>query len=181
STIKAHLDKAGKGERKAQDHFIAGGKHLKTRKDSHGGPRAGREALLKEKIEISTCRAAELIQLADGGKTVDQIRDAKAESVRQVRARASLRSEETKEPAVVENDGARDREECIKLFANVTGAERDLAQWQLDHPRCDGMTAEEAAEEAAAELADLGGPDGVAALQSVERMSEENRQLFYAA
>src|SRR5262245_41922159 len=84
STIKAHLEKAGKAERKAQDHLIAAGKHLKTLKDSHGGTWAEWEALLKEKIEISTGRASELMQIADGRKTVDQIRDAKAESVRQV-------------------------------------------------------------------------------------------------
>lgn len=40
---------------------------------------------------------------------------------------------------IVENDIERDRKVCIKLFASVTGANRELAQWLLDHPRYTGV------------------------------------------
>ncbi len=36
---------------------------------------------------------------------------------------------------IVENDIERDRKVCVKLFASITGANRELAQWLLDHPR----------------------------------------------
>lgn len=45
--------------------------------------------------------------------------------------------------AVYEFDIERDRKTCIKLFANVTGANRDLAQWLLDHPRYSAATVAE--------------------------------------
>ncbi len=41
---------------------------------------------------------------------------------------------------IVENDLERDRKECIHLFARVTGANRELAQWLLDHSRYTGTT-----------------------------------------
>ena len=39
---------------------------------------------------------------------------------------------------IVEFDQERDRKTCIKLFANITGAERELAQWLKNHPRYSG-------------------------------------------
>jgi hypothetical protein len=94
TTIKAHIAKGDKAAEKSEQHYIAAGQHLKTLKATHGGSWAEWEALLKDKIRISTGRASELIQIADGRKTVAQIRANKAESVRQLRARSSLRSEE---------------------------------------------------------------------------------------
>jgi hypothetical protein len=94
--IKAHIAKGDKAVEKADEHYKAAGIYLKELKAEHGGTWAKWERLLKSKVGISTGRASELMQVADGRKTVEKLRADKAESVRQVRARASsLRSEET--------------------------------------------------------------------------------------
>jgi hypothetical protein len=85
--IKAHIAAGDKAAEKSNNHYIAAGQHLKTLKASHGGTWAEWEALLKEKMGIGKSRASELMQIADGRKTVEQLRAEKAESVRQVEAR----------------------------------------------------------------------------------------------
>jgi hypothetical protein len=101
--IKTHIaksdqykDKSDQYSDKSEQHAISAGQCLKTLKAEHADTWAEWETLLKTKIGISTGRASELMQVADGRKTVEKLRADKAESVRQVRARASsLRSEET--------------------------------------------------------------------------------------
>ena len=69
-TIKAHIAKGDKAKDKVEQHYIAAGQHLKTLKGQHGGTWTEWEALLKEKIGIGKSRASELMQIADGRKTV---------------------------------------------------------------------------------------------------------------
>jgi hypothetical protein len=92
--IKAHIAKADKAAEKAEQHYIAAGQHLKTLKANHAGSWADWETLLKDRVRISTGRASELMQIADGRQTVESVRAGKAESVRLLRARSSLRSED---------------------------------------------------------------------------------------
>src|SRR5262245_10551013 len=73
-TIKAHIAKGDKAKDKAEQHYIAAGQHLKTLKAGHGGSWAEWEELLKTKIGIGKSRASELMRIADGRKTVEQIR-----------------------------------------------------------------------------------------------------------
>jgi len=95
SRIKAHIEKGDRAAEKSEQHYIAAGQHLKTLKAEHAGNWADWENLLKTKVGIGTGRASELMQIADGRKTVESVRAGKAESVRQLRARgSSLRSEE---------------------------------------------------------------------------------------
>lgn len=108
--IKAHIAKGDKAVEKADEHYKAAGIYLKELKAEHGGTWAKWETLLKSKVGISTGRASELMQVADGRKTVEKLRSDKAESVRQVRARASsLRSEETTGLVKAEQAPADDR------------------------------------------------------------------------
>jgi hypothetical protein len=94
--IKAHIAKGDKAVENADEHYKAAGIYLKELKAEHADTWAKWQTLLKTRIGISTGRASELMQVADGRKTVEKLRAHKAESVRQVRARASsLRSEET--------------------------------------------------------------------------------------
>ena len=44
------------------------------------------------------------------------------------------------ECAIIEFDIERDRKTCISLDARVAGANRELAQWLMDHPRYTGET-----------------------------------------
>ena len=47
------------------------------------------ETLLKAKVRLSTGRASELMQLADGRKSLEEIREGKAQSVARLRAQTS--------------------------------------------------------------------------------------------
>src|SRR5262245_10229164 len=80
-TIKAHIEKGDKAKDKAEQHYIAAGQHLKTLKAEHGGTWAEWEDLLKTKIGIGKSRASELMQIADGRRTIKQIRADTAERV----------------------------------------------------------------------------------------------------
>jgi hypothetical protein len=120
NTIKVLIAKGDKASDQAQQFYVAAGQHLKTLKEDHTGNWSEWETLLKEKCQLSTGRASELMQIADGRKTVAEIRATKAESVRKVRSRSSLRSEEAAEVA-------KDREEVRRLYQNVVAAERKAA------------------------------------------------------
>src|SRR5690349_3374175 len=99
-TIKVHIAKGDKAADKAEQHYIAAGQHLKTLKEQHKGNWAEWEALLKERVGIGKSRASELMQIADGTKTLAQVRARTAESVRQVRAHSPLRSGEAEMPRI---------------------------------------------------------------------------------
>jgi hypothetical protein len=83
--IKAHIAKGDHASEKAEQHYIAAGQHLKTLKAEHDGTWAEWEELLKTKIGIGKSRASELMQIADGTKTLTDIRAATAERNRRLR------------------------------------------------------------------------------------------------
>jgi hypothetical protein len=88
-SIKAHIAKGEQYHERGDQHFISAGLELKQLKAEHAGTWAEWEELLKTKIGIGKSRASELMQIADGTKTVEGIREATAEKVRQIRARKS--------------------------------------------------------------------------------------------
>jgi hypothetical protein len=93
-TINVLVAKGDKAKEKSEQFYIAAGQHLKNLKDNFGLKGGQWEETLKVQCNISTGRASELMQIADGRKTLAQVRASKAEGVRQVRARqVSLRSE----------------------------------------------------------------------------------------
>jgi hypothetical protein len=73
-TIKALVSKGDKAKEKAEQFYIAAGQHLKTLKKNYSKSWAEWELLLREKCKLGTSRASELMQIADGRKTVEQIR-----------------------------------------------------------------------------------------------------------
>jgi hypothetical protein len=99
SRIKAHIAAGDKAASKAEDHYIAAGQHLATLKREHAGSWAEWEALLKSKIGVSTGRASELMQIADGRKTLAELRADKNETskIAHAKERSSLNSEEDAE------------------------------------------------------------------------------------
>jgi hypothetical protein len=95
--IQAHVKKgelaqerADKSHEKAEQHFIAAGRYLTTLKVNYARDWSEWETLLRVKVKLSTGRASELMQLADGRKDLHQIRDGKAQSMVRLRARNSL-------------------------------------------------------------------------------------------
>jgi hypothetical protein len=106
STIRAHVAKGDKAADKAEQHYIAAGQHLKALKAAHGGTWAEWERLLKDKVGISTGRASELMQIADGRKTLAELRAEKNETSKIAHAeeRSSLNSEEDAGPEEIGNE-----------------------------------------------------------------------------
>jgi hypothetical protein len=135
-SIKALIAKGEKAAAKAEQFFIAAGQHLKTLKANHAGSWAEWELLLKERVKISTGRASELMQIADGRKTVDEVRAGKAESMKRVRS--SPRGEDKPTPtapatAQDDDDDARveaDRQQCVALYEKVKAAEQAAAAYR---------------------------------------------------
>jgi hypothetical protein len=75
--IKAHIAKGDHAKDKAEQHYISAGQHLKTLKaqhDTNGGNWAGWSEVLRSKCDLSTGRASELMQIADGRTSQEKIR-----------------------------------------------------------------------------------------------------------
>jgi hypothetical protein len=123
--IKAHIAKGDKAKDKAEQHYIAAGLHLATLKADHAGSWAEWETLLKDKIQVSTGRASELMQIADGRKTVAEIRAKKNETSKIAHA---------KERAAASSLNSEESAEAVALWAKVVEAEREQDQWQQEHP-----------------------------------------------
>src|SRR5262249_2969533 len=93
--IKAHIAKGDRAIEKADEHYTAAGIYLKALKNEHGGSWDDWTKLLKTKVGISTGRASELMQIADGRKTVGELREADGAKHRHIRdQRSSGRPEE---------------------------------------------------------------------------------------
>jgi hypothetical protein len=72
--IKAHIAKGDHATDKAEQHYISAGQHLKTLKAEHDGSWAEWTELLRTKCDLSTGRASELMQIADGRTSQEKIR-----------------------------------------------------------------------------------------------------------
>ena len=103
NTIRAHIAKGDHASKKAEQHYIAAGQHLATLKASHAGTWKEWETLLKAKLDISTGRASELMQIADGRKTVEQVRADTNRRKIEHRKVPSFRNEEN-EPIEITNE-----------------------------------------------------------------------------
>ena len=97
SHITAHIAAGDKAASKAEQHYIAAGQYLTKLKATHAGSWAEWEVMLKAKVHISTGRASELMQIADGRTTVAKLRIADAQKHKRLR-RASGRPEEKAKP-----------------------------------------------------------------------------------
>src|SRR5262245_13581125 len=73
--LKVLIGKGDKASDKARQFYVAAGQHLKTLKAQHKGTWAEWEKILKVKIGIGKSRASELMQIADGRKTVETVRE----------------------------------------------------------------------------------------------------------
>jgi hypothetical protein len=109
SRIKAHIAAGDKATQKANDHYISAGQHLATLKREHAGSWAEWEALLKSKVGVSTGRASELMQIADGRKTLAELRADKNETskIAHAKERSSLNRKKTPRRATRSTGGRR--------------------------------------------------------------------------
>jgi hypothetical protein len=99
-TIKALIKKGDYAKEKSDQFYIAAGQHLKTLKKNYTKNWPEWESLLKEKCKLSTGRASELMQIADGRKTVEQVRASTAKRVMKHSKSSSLANEEAGRQAI---------------------------------------------------------------------------------
>src|SRR5262249_34093414 len=78
-------ERAAQNHKKSEDHFIAAGQYLTMLKVTYAPTWQQWETILKVKIKLSTGRASELMQLADGRKDLRQLRDTTAQRVKALR------------------------------------------------------------------------------------------------
>jgi hypothetical protein len=83
--IKTHIEKGDQAAEKSEQHYVTAGLHLIDLKAQHKGNWQDWQTLLKTKVGIGKSRASELMQIADGRKTVEAVRGRKAQSMRKSR------------------------------------------------------------------------------------------------
>jgi hypothetical protein len=83
--INALVEKGDKARDKAQQYYAAAGLHLKTLREESPS-KAAWQKLIKSKCGLGSTRAYELIQIADGRKTVSDVRLRTAERMRKHRS-----------------------------------------------------------------------------------------------
>jgi hypothetical protein len=86
-TIRAHLARAEKYQSKAEEHFITAGQYLMTLK-GNSPDQATFLQIVKEQIGLGKSRTYELLQIADGTKTVEEVRERSNESSGKSHAKA---------------------------------------------------------------------------------------------
>jgi hypothetical protein len=101
--LKAIKEAVARGDRakvRAENFYITAGQHLKTLKDNYTASWAEWEETLRVRCNLSASRASDLMAIADGRKTVKQVRSDTAQRMRQLRRRQSSstsRDEENEE------------------------------------------------------------------------------------
>lgn len=75
-SIKALVSKGDQAKDKSEQYYVAAGKHLETLKDSGAHKREDMtwDAYVSERCGIGKSRAYELMQIADGRKTTEDVR-----------------------------------------------------------------------------------------------------------
>jgi hypothetical protein len=148
---------------KSHEHLKVAGEallQLKADHDAQGGTWAEWEALVKEKAGIRAPRASELMQIADGRKTVEEMRAGGAARKAEHDERKKISSLRNEEDAATPGASA---ERMKAKFAELDGAEIDGSP-----------VPEEKIEE------ESGGGPVAAALRLVEQMSAESRESFFS-
>jgi hypothetical protein len=101
SLVRSHIYEGDQAKKEADKHYVAAGQYLAELKRDHtDGSWTEWEALLKTKVGISTGRASELMQIADGRKTTKEVRASTAKRVAKHREKkSSLRNEDAADAA----------------------------------------------------------------------------------
>ena len=94
--IKVLVEKGDHAKEKAEQFYIAAGLYLITLRQEHKGSWAQWAVLVRKKCGLGKSRASELMRIAGGHTSVAEVRSAKAESMRNVRAASPQRGGEDK-------------------------------------------------------------------------------------
>ena len=121
-TIRAHIEKGDRAAEKSEQHYIAAGQHLKALKAQMPTGIKWEQYLKDHGLEIGRRRADELIAIADGRATVEEVRAEKAESAARSRAALALRSAEAKETIQKYNEKIREAVLSSALASELVAA-----------------------------------------------------------
>jgi hypothetical protein len=98
TTVKAHLAKAAQAADKSEQHFISAGLTLKELKGRQKELKKKKDAVwltwpdfVRTTFDLGPSRADELIRIGVGSTTVDETREAKAESMKKTRENSTPR------------------------------------------------------------------------------------------
>jgi hypothetical protein len=127
--IKAHIAKGDHAEDRAAQHYISAGQHLKTLKaqhDTNGGNWAEWSELLRSRCDLSTGRASELMQIADGRTSQEKIRAKDKERKKLTRSKKppSGHPEEDPPGPTTDSDRAPATNPLVVLWATAGPEER---------------------------------------------------------
>jgi hypothetical protein len=161
--VRAHIAKGDQLKNKAEQHYIAAGRHLAALKAEHTGTWANWEAVVKEKAGIGKSRASELMQIADGRKTVADIRERAADSMRQSRAQIPPQrcgeNADNSEDEAMKAQRAEAAQRIRKLQADIKACQDELAK-ELS-PLANGEISAESLGAKLTELVAAGGEIGI--------------------
>jgi hypothetical protein len=141
--IKAHIAKADHAKDKAEQHYTSAGQHLKTLKaqhDAHGGNWAEWSELLRSRCDLSTGRASELMQIADGRTSQQKIRAKDKDRKKLTRSKkpSSGHPEEDPPGPITEPDDKPATNPLVVMWAKAdpeTRREFVCARWGRASPR----------------------------------------------
>jgi hypothetical protein len=184
--VKAHIAKGDKAKDKAEQHYIAAGQHLASLKAEHTGSWGEWEVLVKERAGIGKSRASELMQIADGTKTVEQVRERSTESSGASHAKARALANAPLISGENASDPEASAERMKAKFAEIDGAE-DKDEEEAEDPATAGLSGwstpagSNGSTEGLVNVSKEEGfgtfvtPEVAAVLQTVERMSAADR------
>jgi hypothetical protein len=154
--VKARIAAGDKAHAKGDQHYQSAGILLKALKTKHKGTWAEWETKVKEKAGISTGRASELMQIADGRKTVAQLREGRAGGMRRIRAqRSSPRGEENVAESPAEQPVETVADTVGTAEGNDTTAEASADQRKAEFAALDDHDAADSADTMKAKFAEL--------------------------
>src|SRR5262249_51321515 len=157
--IKAHIKAGDKAKGKAEDHYIAAGQYLKQLKDDCPDQKAFLEKVEKE-IGIGKSRTYELLKIGDGRKTVEETRADTAKRVaKHEQSRPLANGQNSDEPEV--EDEEPDPHPDLSAYSMPAG--RNSTEGLVNVSKKDG-------------LGTFVIPEVAAVLQTIERMSEDDRE-----
>jgi hypothetical protein len=173
--VRTHIAKGDKAQDKAEQHYIAAGRYLAQLKADHAGAWAEWETLVKERAGIGKSRASELMQIADGRKTVDDVRADTAKRTADTKARLKL-------SATSGEDDTKGREanRRTKLDRELdAGAFHRLRQREAESEALKSEIEELKAEREKRQEQPVDGNGGSVLLQTIEQMPEDDRFSFF--
>jgi len=132
SHAHGHYRAAEKAKEKAEQNYVSAGIYLKEAKRRVLNTRGLTfERWLKDHCPISRSRAYEVIAIADGTKTVEEVREATNERKKKHRAEASVRSGTANRSEKPNENNDRPTKDVVREAENIANAHHDALRKEV--------------------------------------------------